>query len=213
MKFCKIKFDYEYSDNVPKYVEIVNVIKKETIKFIDNMKEKIKQYKNKNSPSELIMKDMVVLFNDYYSLVIKKFESKNIEILRCIRNATAHPDIKCVDGIITFSNYNGLNETPEKNEQSEKSRTVSQNQNSNIGFHCSGSAKDFFEVTNALEMGDTKLDFTLNDFMGELKPLIGEETYEALTSVLSQYQNEVAIYKKTRESQLVNVLNQIKIGK
>lgn len=210
-RFSKIKFEYEYGDNAPKYVEIVNSIKTETESFISNMKTAIKRYKN--FPYESTMKNMDNLYDNYYSLVIKKFESKNIEILRCIRNATAHPDIKCVDGIITFSNYNGLNETTEKNEQSGESSIMSQNQNTNIGFHCSGSAKDFFEVTKALEMGDTKLGFTLNEFLGELKPLIGEETYEALTSVLSQYQKEVAIYKKTKESQLVNVLNQIKLGK
>ena len=108
---------------------------------------------------------------------------KNAFLLTSIRNSIEHANFFDFNGSILL------------NDQS------NQNDNTTINFACYGTASDYFEITNCLEMGNAEERFTFDDFLEELKTVIDTRTFNELIDVINQL-------KFINEEALISVLNQ-----
>lgn len=163
------------------YALKITAIQNFTINFIARIKEKIQQYRE--NPSSAFRQSINDLFKKYYDAIIQCFADKNAFVLTSIRNSIEHANIHEVSGQIIL------------NDQS------NQNDNQSINFCCYGNPNDFFEITNSLESGTAKNNFTFDDFLSELKAIIDISDFNDILSIVDEL-------KSINVETLVNVLNQ-----
>ena len=173
------KFD-ENGDS--QYSLKISAIRNFTANFIIRIKEKIQQYRN--NPSSAFRQSINDLFKKYYEDIIQSFADKNALVLTSIRNSIEHANFYDVSGQIML------------NDQS------NQNDNHSINFCCYGNPNDFFEITNSLESGISKENFTFDDFLSELKSTIDISTFNDILLVVDEL-------KTINAEALVSVLNQV----
>lgn len=173
------KFD-ENGDS--QYSLKISAIRNFTANFIIRIKEKIQQYRN--NPSSAFRQSINDLFKKYYEDIIQSFADKNALVLTSIRNSIEHANFYDVSGQIML------------NDQS------NQNDNHSINFWCYGNPNDFFEITNSLESGISKENFTFDDFLSELKSTIDISTFNDILLVVEEL-------KTINAEALVSVLNQV----
>lgn len=173
------KFD-ENGDS--QYSLKISAIRNFTANFIIRIKEKIQQYRN--NPSSAFRQSINNLFKKYYEDIIQSFADKNALVLTSIRNSIEHANFYDVSGQIML------------NDQS------NQNDNHSINFCCYGNPNDFFEITNSLESGISKENFTFDDFLSELKSTIDISTFNDILLVVDEL-------KTINAEALVSVLNQV----
>lgn len=173
------KFD-ENGDS--QYSLKISAIRNFTANFIIRIKEKIQQYRN--NPSSAFRQSINDLFKKYYEDIIQSFADKNALVLTSIRNSIEHANFYDVSGQIML------------NDQS------NQNDNHSINFWCYGNPNDFFEITNSLESGISKENFTFDDFLSELESTIDISTFNDILLVVEEL-------KTINAEALVSVLNQV----
>lgn len=173
------KFD-ENGDS--QYSLKISAIRNFTANFIIRIKEKIQQYRN--NPSSAFRQSINDLFKKYYEDIIQSFADKNALVLTSIRNSIEHANFYDVSGQIML------------NDQS------NQNDNHSINFCCYGNPNDFFEITNSLESGISKENFTFDDFLSELKSTIDISTFNDILLVVDEL-------KTINAEALVSVLDQV----
>ena len=173
------KFD-ENGDS--QYSLKISAIRNFTANFIIRIKEKIQQYRN--NPSSAFRQSINDLFKKYYEDIIQSFAEINALVLTSIRNSIEHANFHDVSGQIML------------NDQS------NQNDNHSINFCCYGNPNDFFEITNSLESGISKENFTFDDFLSELKSTIDISTFNDILLVVDEL-------KTINAEALVSVLNQV----
>ena len=173
------KFD-ENGDS--QYSLKISAIRNFTANFIIRIKEKIQQYRN--NPSSAFRQSINDLFKKYYEDIIQSFADKNALVLTSIRNSIEHANFYDVSGQIML------------NDQS------NQNDNHSINFWCYGNPNDFFEITNSLESGISKENFTFDDFLSELKSTIDISTFNDILLVVDEL-------KTINAEALVSVLDQV----
>lgn len=149
--------------------------------FILRLKEKLEHYKQ--NPSPRFRDSINEYFKKFYEEIIDSFADKNAFLLTSIRNSIEHANFFDFNGSIIL------------NDQS------NQNDNTTINFACYGTASDYFEITNCLEMGNAEERFTFDDFLEELKTVIETRTFNELIDVINQL-------KLINQEALISVLNQ-----
>lgn len=180
-KYVKFNENVFVENDQSQYAYKVNSIQTFTKNFVLKMNERIEQYKN--NPSSSFRQSINDLFKNYYDSTIQFFADKNALILTSIRNSIEHANVHDVNGQIIL------------NDQS------NQNDNQSINFYCYGSASQFFEITNALESGIVKDNFTFDDFLNELKLIVDISSFNDILSIIEKL-------KAINAEALVSVLNQ-----
>lgn len=160
----------------------ISAIRNFTANFIIRIKEKIQQYRN--NPSSAFRQSINDLFKKYYEDIIQSFADKNALVLTSIRNSIEHANFHAVSGQIMLIDQSN------------------QNDNHSINFWCYGNPNDFFEITNSLESGISKENFTFDDFLSELKSTIDISTFNDILLVVEEL-------KTINADALVSVLNQV----
>lgn len=160
----------------------ISAIRNFTANFIIRIKEKIQQYRN--NPSSAFRQSINDLFKKYYEDIIQSFADKNALVLTSIRNSIEHANFHAVSGQIMLIDQSN------------------QNDNHSINFCCCGNPNDFFEITNSLESGISKENFTFDDFLSELKSTIDISTFNDILLVVEEL-------KTINAEALVSVLNQV----
>ena len=164
LRISRINSNFDNNEVYDRQVEAIENIVCECIK---DMQEKIKDYNNKKIVGKRrALNDL--LFDYYYKKIIKSLANKNKLIISSIRNGIDHGNVREMRDKMVIIDVN----KGKKIEEDDKL------------FYCFAQPEEFFSLTESLEKKQSSTEFTYEDLLAELKPIIKKETYDALIDVI-----------------------------
>lgn len=146
-----------------------SAIERQCESFISVMNEKLVKYDSnqKQSFRHALMDNFTKFYND----IILSFTDKNSFIISSLRNSVEHANINDFNGYIILND--------KSNQDDAKT----------INFSCYTKPNDLYMITKSIEMGTSKDEFTIGDFLGEIKYVVSNEVYTELLVVLQKMSN------------------------
>lgn len=164
LKISRINSNFDNNEVYDRQVEAIENIVCECIK---DMQEKINDYNNKKIVGKRrALNDL--LFDYYYKKIIKSLANKNKLIISSIRNGIDHGNVREMRDKMVIIDVN----KGKKIEEDDKL------------FYCFAQPEEFFSLTESLEKKQSSTEFTYEDLLAELKPIIKKETYDALIDII-----------------------------
>ena len=158
----------------------IQMIERNTKKYIADTKKMLADYKM--TPVEYKKVSIINALYKFYESRIKDLGDKNKEIILSLRNAIEHGNIKDDYGDVYI--YDQSNHTNDDT----------------INFECHCQVSDLYETIEDIDLGRGKKDFTMADFLNEMKYILTAETYQDLENVI----------KEVNMLKLISVLKQAK---
>ena len=166
LKLYKLKVDYEPNGEATgmgkSYKDNFDSIVRKCQEFYLNIKDNIPLYENNPKYRYHLMKQ----FNRFYSDIMESLTSLNRYTITGIRNAIEHANFDYQNGEIVMI------------DQDDHSNS------NNAVFKVTADPKDLFTIAKEIELDDEE--FTINDFLLQLKPIIGDELYTNIADTMNK---------------------------
>ena len=146
-----------------------------------------KLYQYSTYPSSSFRESINDLLKQHYERLQNYLATRNVDIITSIRNSLEHGNVHEENGNIKLHDQSNQNDSTTKN------------------FECIGTPEDFYTIIKCIDL-DQELNFTFDDFMIEIKEIIGKDMFDDFKEIVESI-------KKINAEALISTLRQVSAKK